>query len=794
MPFQLHPRTATVSPLPVVNQNTFATKILTKEKYKKMFRLLIMTTIPAFIVISQSIINLRQDYELHQANKIVKDGIQQSLTLSKVIHHIQIERGTTALYVSSQGDPFVKKRLITFYGRTDMAIASLSKLTFAANFDSSNVSSKLQLSEYISNFRSDLHPINTTLKEVIEFYTEINADFIAKMADFINIKRPVSFWTELAAYILITSSKEESGIERALGSTYFARGNLPLEDLLWYTEKHVLGIRLLDQGLQFSSNAKTLLFAAVEGTILLDSIMKMRHQIKNNTLSTPSVQLGTLWFDNMTTYINILEFVLDNLAVNIVQNADEDITYLNNKIVADIVQSCIAIVMIPIVVILVSNIVNISNRLKVKTFDLEEEKRQTETLLTELEEERNRTEELLHQLLPKSVAKTLMENGIVDPESFDSVTIMFSDVVGFTKIASSSTPMQVVQMLNKLYKTTDGHLEKVDAYKVETIGDAYMVASGLPKRNGEQHVVEIATLAIGLQAEQILIPHKENEVIQLRIGFNTGPCVAAVVGIRMPRYCIFGDTVNTASRMESSGLPLRIQMTQSSAFKLQQTGRFEISERGEVDIKGKGVMLTYWLEGMQSYDVVTIESGQETQAEQSKVTQDPTASVSDTEFDSSPQGSGVSGTDSPGHHEDCEENIRVVWEGILVNWAAEEDTSERQIVHPSWAPLEAPKPLEPPALNRLEVTIPLEEPGADMSLSSSKPESPLASPMVGEYTALLEGAQSTRPVDSETSIPPSILPALSDSGESETSLNSLEKPRLTLTQEGFQLGGGPGRK
>ncbi|XP_053378712.1 receptor-type guanylate cyclase gcy-13-like [Mercenaria mercenaria] len=254
--------------------------------------------------------------------------------------------------------------------------------------------------------------------------------------------------------------------------------------------------------------------------------------------------------------------------------------------------------MIPIVVVLVRNIVNISSMLKVKTSDLEEEKRQTEILLTELEEERNRSEELLHQLLPKSVAKTLMENGIVDPESFDSVTIMFSDVVGFTTIASCSTPMQVVQMLNKLYKTIDGHLEKVDVYKVETIGDAYMVASGLPKRNGEKHVAEIASLAIRLQAERILIPHKENEAIQLRIGFNTGPCVAGVVGIRMPRYCIFGDTVNTASRMESSGLPLRIQMTQSSAFKLQQTGRFVISERGEVNIKGKGVMLTYWLEGM----------------------------------------------------------------------------------------------------------------------------------------------------------------------------------------------------
>ncbi|XP_060556655.1 receptor-type guanylate cyclase gcy-15-like [Ruditapes philippinarum] len=126
-----------------------------------------------------------------------------------------------------------------------------------------------------------------------------------------------------------------------------------------------------------------------------------------------------------------------------------------------------------------------------------------------------------------------------------------------------------------------------------------MVASGIPCRNGEKHVEEIAKLSLDLLkcVGEMEIPHLSSKKLQLRIGFNTGPCVAGVVGVRMPRYCVFGDTVNTASRMESTGLPLHIQMTEASAILLQKRVGFIVTERGNVEVKGKGLMRTYWLEG-----------------------------------------------------------------------------------------------------------------------------------------------------------------------------------------------------
>ncbi|MCJ8749499.1 hypothetical protein PDJAM_G00177000 [Pangasius djambal] len=224
--------------------------------------------------------------------------------------------------------------------------------------------------------------------------------------------------------------------------------------------------------------------------------------------------------------------------------------------------------------------------------------------------ERDRADQLNFMLLPGPVVRSLKETGCVEPELFDEVTIYFSDIVGFTTLCHYSTPMEVVDMLNDMYKNFDSILDSHDVYKVETIGDAYMVASGLPRRNGNRHAVDICLMALDILEFMgtFQLRHLPGIPLWIRIGVHSGPCAAGVVGNKMPRYCLFGDTVNTASRMESTGLPLRIHVSQSTINILQRTDcQFEYETRGETFLKGKGKEMTYWLKGVtgQKYNLPT---------------------------------------------------------------------------------------------------------------------------------------------------------------------------------------------
>lgn len=220
-----------------------------------------------------------------------------------------------------------------------------------------------------------------------------------------------------------------------------------------------------------------------------------------------------------------------------------------------------------------------------------------ESRTIQLADEKKKTETLLHRMLPRPIADQLKQGHFVKPEVYASVTIYFSDICGFTTLSAKITPMEVVRMLNSLYTMFDSIIKNYDVYKVETIGDAYMVVSGLPIRNGDTHAGEVASMSLELlrAIKTFRITFLQDETLKLRIGMHSGPCVAGVVGLTMPRYTLFGDTVNTASRMESNGEPLKIHCSEACKGLLDKLGGYKLEPRGLVEMKGKGELFTYWL-------------------------------------------------------------------------------------------------------------------------------------------------------------------------------------------------------
>ena len=212
----------------------------------------------------------------------------------------------------------------------------------------------------------------------------------------------------------------------------------------------------------------------------------------------------------------------------------------------------------------------------------------------ELEAEKNRSEKLLLNILPKEIANELTAHpDRTIAKEYPNVTVLFTDIVGFTKISGEMTAEEVVTMLNKMFSMFDERAQREGIEKIKTIGDAYMAATGLSEDSRNDGAVKMLRFAQGLLDDVNSFNKNSNIKLQIRLGINSGALVAGVIGKTKFIYDIWGDTVNVASRMESTGLPMKIHVTENT--KSQTASLFQYSENTEINVKGKGLMKTYFL-------------------------------------------------------------------------------------------------------------------------------------------------------------------------------------------------------
>ena len=214
-----------------------------------------------------------------------------------------------------------------------------------------------------------------------------------------------------------------------------------------------------------------------------------------------------------------------------------------------------------------------------------------------IEKEKNRSENLLLNILPEETALELKENGKVKAKKFESVTVLFTDFVGFTSYANNLKPEELVSSVDYYFSRFDAIMEKHDVEKIKTIGDAYMAAGGLPHPD-ERHVFNVIEAAFEIIKFIDAAKHSgrmKNQTFDVRVGINTGPIVAGVVGTKKFAYDIWGDTVNVASRMETKSKPGKINVSESTYELLKD--HYECEYRGEIDVKNKGMMKMFFVNG-----------------------------------------------------------------------------------------------------------------------------------------------------------------------------------------------------
>ena len=448
--------------------------------------------------------------ETTERMKSLQTGVQLSIKIADLVHRLQIERGTRILYVSSGGDASVWAKVLEVQNITDKQINILD--SWPQQLARDQFASTDNFMELVNNHRTSHSAWNSSIEAEIKFYSMLIADLF--QMSFENVRMTeADFPTEFIAYEMLQVGKERAGVERALGGTYFSRGHFNrTSELLRFAEQSFIGKEKLALSMKLMPEMRGLYNSALEARnkALEAQVEEKRKIILENKKRNASAETGITWFQLMTDYIDTMLVVQQKTADRILDKLDAVVTESTKDWILKVSVIGFVVLLLPSFVYSVYTIQCIAAKLQQTTKDLNEEKERADTLL--------------YQMLPHQVAEQLKSGKSVTAEQFESVTVFFSDIVNFTEICASISPMEVTQMLNKLYGLFDSNLDRYDVYKVETIGDAYMVVSGLPRRNGYNHVAEIAMMALHL-VEQMESLHSgtggENELC-VRIGIHTG--------------------------------------------------------------------------------------------------------------------------------------------------------------------------------------------------------------------------------------------------------------------------------
>uniref|UniRef100_A0A6P4E920 guanylate cyclase n=1 Tax=Drosophila rhopaloa TaxID=1041015 RepID=A0A6P4E920_DRORH len=561
----------------------------------QLMQMIILPFIPILALIVQTSVTLQEILEYRSAVADIETQVTIATDLGKVVTRLQLERSEVAFYIFTNGSK-QRANLTLRFANTDHALNNMttwSEISVPTAPDEDEDDREMMLNRYefqsrLNEFRDRvrLEPEESSITEVMNWYTSINRGLLHHLNEQIKETDSSGVWRYLVGFKNLLKSIECQNIATSFGIRYYGRGSLTAENFVSYVRYEFMAREMINSTLNYAPMLKNM-YTNITSTKKFHRAKQMSNTLLKNNPNVSNERSAIEFYELMNNYTDDLRILQKALRRLIKEYVDETLVQADRKEAIGIAILVVVLLVSPVIIVLVKNA---AATIQLYAFNLSQKAK-------ELKREKRKSDSLLFQMLPPSVAMQLKQTQQVPAELYEAVTVYFSDIVGFTEIAADCTPLEVVTFLNSIYRVFDERIECYDVYKVETIGDSYMVASGLPVKNGNKHISEIATMALDLlDASSVFrIPRAGDEFVQIRCGVHTGPVVAGIVGTKMPRYCLFGDTVNTASRMESTGEAQKIHITEEMHDSLQQVGGFRTEHRGLIDVKGKGLMSTYWL-------------------------------------------------------------------------------------------------------------------------------------------------------------------------------------------------------
>ena len=417
-------------------------KVKNDASTKQLLRMIGITIVPIIILVVMNAVFVHDATTASRVMEHVRDRIKSGLEdFSQLIHRLEIERGTTALYISSK-EIAIYNDLQKYYGITDKAIDNITHWHVSDESETPGYfESKQTFSAHIQSFRDQLDPNVTTLYEDMNFYTNVIEHIKNIFLTDFQITTTQGIWPKLVSFELLVHAKGNAGIKRALGSTFYATGGFHNYSMYqWFLEKSFYGEALLETSFYYTPMAEDKYYSLLNiDSSLVDSLQKMEREIKLNDLAVlePNWEKGDEWFRRMSKYIDFLLIIQNSLALVIMADLNIAIESLENEYILAVCILAGVVSLSPLIIHLIfkqtKRIQHIGDTLHVRTM--------------QLEQERGRADTLLNQMLPPMVADELKSTGTVCAEFFDDVTICFSDLVNFTTMCTESTPMQVNTLL-----------------------------------------------------------------------------------------------------------------------------------------------------------------------------------------------------------------------------------------------------------------------------------------------------------------------------------------------------------